>query len=57
MYYVALQGYTDSRNTNYVYSLAQKECFKFSNENFLVIFMVKPSEYLHASTYGLYNYI
>ena len=40
-----------------VYSLAQKECFKFSNANFLVIFMANLSENLHASTYGLYKYL
>ena len=33
-----------------MYSLAQKECFKFSNKKFLVLFMVNPSENLHAST-------
>ena len=39
-----------------MYSLAQKECFKFSNEKFLVFFVVNIFEILHASTYGLYKY-
>ena len=38
---------------NTMYSLAQKHCSKFSNENFLVFFTVNLLENLHASTYDI----
>ena len=38
---------------NIQYSLAQKHCSKFSNENFLVFFTVNLLENLHASTYDI----
>ena len=39
-----------------MYSLPKKQCTKFSNEKSSFFFTVKPSDNLHAGTYGLYKY-
>ena len=40
-------------NDNFLYSLTRKQCSKFSNKFFSVIFSVKLIEILHASTYDI----
>ena len=40
-----------------MYSLTQKQCPKFSNEKFSVIFSVKLLENLYASTYAIIYHI
>ena len=41
----------------FLYSLPQKHCTKFSNEKSMFFLTVNLFEILHASTYGIYNYI